>query len=99
MIKLLQNPAASQAVKIYLWQMNIFRLLIELFVLYLLYKLIFDFIIPVYRASKQMKRKMRDMQEQYHRQQQNFSSPQQSQTEQPQKEEKVGDYIDFEEIK
>ena len=46
--------------------MNIFRILLELFVLYMLYKLIFDFIIPVYRTTKQVKKQFGDMSAQMH---------------------------------
>ncbi len=41
--------------------MNIFRVLLELFVLYMLYKFIFDFIIPIYRTTKQVKKQFGDM--------------------------------------
>jgi Sec-independent protein translocase protein TatA len=41
--------------------MNIFRLAFELFALYLLYKLIFDFIIPVAKTTKQVKKQFNDM--------------------------------------
>lgn len=34
------------------------------FVFYFIYKLIFEFIIPVYKATKQMKRKMNEFQDQ-----------------------------------
>ena len=43
--------------------MNIFKLLFELFLLYMLYKLVFDFIIPVYNASKKMKEQVNQMQQ------------------------------------
>ena len=39
----------------YLCYMSIIRVLFELFVIYLLYKLIFEFIIPVYQTTKQVK--------------------------------------------
>lgn len=38
-----------------------FKAIIELFALYLLYKLIFDFIIPVYHTTKQVKQKVNEM--------------------------------------
>jgi len=70
---------------------------------YLAYRLVFGFIIPVYRTTKKVKRGFRDMQErmqeqarqyqQYPGQQQPASGPSSSGT--PGK----GDYIDFEEIK
>jgi hypothetical protein len=63
-------------------------------VLYLLYKLIFDFILPVSRASAQMRNKMNEMS---NRQQDNTNQ------QQPDREAKTRppkeDYIDFEEIK
>jgi sortase (surface protein transpeptidase) len=43
--------------------MNIFKLLFELFLLYMLYKLVFDFIIPVYNTSKKMKEQVTQMQQ------------------------------------
>jgi len=81
--------------------MNIFRTVAELFLLYLLYKFIFDFIIPVYESSKKIKKQFGEMQEkmqnnmnQYQNQQKAaLSSP----VEKPEK--KEGDYIDFEEVK
>jgi len=42
--------------------MNIIRVIFELLVLYMVYKLIFDFIIPVYRTTKQVNKKMGEMQ-------------------------------------
>ncbi|MEJ7589181.1 MAG: hypothetical protein WKI04_16620 [Ferruginibacter sp.] len=41
--------------------MNIFRLAFELFALYLLYKLIFDLIIPMIRTTQQVKKQFGDM--------------------------------------
>jgi len=80
--------------------MGIFRVLFELFVLYLVYKLIFDFIIPVYQASKQVKQKVGEMQskmnEHMNQQQANSFSPDpQKGNSKPPRE----DYIEFEEIK
>ena len=82
--------------------MNILRLAGEVFLLYLLYKLIFDFIIPIYQTSKKVKKqfgemhsKMQEQMNQYNRQ-----SSQQAQTAAPAKpEKKREEYIDYEEIK
>lgn len=76
------------------------RIIVELLALYLLYKLIFDFIIPVYRTTKQVNRKMSEMQSRMNeqmQQQQNksHSEPPKEKTSQPSRE----DYIEFEEIK
>ena len=80
--------------------MNIFRLAAELFLIYLLYKFIFDFIIPVYESSKKIKKQFGEMQEkmqnnmnQYQNQQKPAPSPP------PKAVQKEGDYIDFEEVK
>ena len=62
-------------------------------IVYLLYKLIFDFIIPVSRASSQVRSKLNQMHQQ---QQQATSAQRNSNTDiRPPAE----DYIDFEEIK
>ena len=80
--------------------MNILKLLFELFLFYMLYKLVFDFIIPVYRASKRMKDQVGQMQQKMQEQQQR------QQKETVAVNPKAGtakssssDYIDFEEVK
>jgi len=77
------------------------RALLELFVLYLLYKLVFDFILPVYQTTKQVKQKVNEMQrnmnEQANQQQRNnqYTTTNNQATTKP----KSDDYIEFEEIK
>lgn len=82
--------------------MNIFKLAFELFVIYIVYKLIFDFIIPVYRTTRQMKQKMSEMQqrmqEQQEAQQQSYNNINTKQKESPKKS-FSDDYIEYEEIK
>lgn len=84
------------------------RFLLYLLLAWFLYNLIFKFIIPVYRASKQMKKQFRKMQETMQEQQRQYeesvnggfsnrgyqpsASPKSSS-------DKGGDYIDFEEVK
>ena len=81
--------------------MNILRLLFELFVIYIIYKLIFDFILPVYPTNKQVNRKMKDMHQRMQQQQEEsqvrekFTSAQTVDSKRPAQE----DYIDYEEIK
>ena len=76
--------------------MGLIRVIFELLVLYLVYKLIFDFIIPVYTTTKQVKQKVGEMQNQMneHMKQQQANTPKE-------KEPKPGreDYIEFEEVK
>ncbi|AWO01427.1 hypothetical protein DLD77_06840 [Chitinophaga alhagiae] len=78
------------------------RLLFYIFIGWILYKLVFDFIIPVYRGTKQVRRQVRDMQqhmqEQFRQQQQQQQAPPQPTSPSAPKREK-GDYIDFEEVK
>jgi hypothetical protein len=69
--------------------------------IWFLYNLIFRFIIPVYKTTRQMKQKFREMhanmQDQMN-QQQDFSA-QQSSPEKSSSKKSKEDYIDFEEIK
>jgi len=73
------------------------KILFELFLLYLAYKVIFDFIIPLYETTKQVKQKVGEMQQQMNRQQQNQSTTVNSTATKPKA--KSDDYIEFEEIK
>lgn len=74
------------------------------FALYVLYKLVFDLVIPVSRATSQVRGQMRKMQEM---QQEQFNAQQQqtrpNYNQQPQEAAPVkpskDDYLDFEEIK
>jgi hypothetical protein len=79
--------------------MNLFRVIAEFFLVYVLYKLIFDFIIPIYQSAGKMKRQMGEMQ---NRMQQdinaaNAARQKASRPAEPAKRE--GEYIDFEEVK
>lgn len=80
--------------------MNIIRVIFELLVLYLLYKLIFDFIIPVYKTTKQVSRKMAEMQSKMNDNIKNQQAAAQTNAStekaaRPARE----DYIEFEEVK
>ena len=71
-------------------------------VLYLLYKLIFDFIVPVSRVSSQMRSKMNEMnqQQQHQQKQQRQQKPFAEQNSKATNARPASDdYIDFEEIK
>ena len=76
------------------------RALFELFVLYLLYKLIFDFIIPVYKTTKQVKQKVNDIQRHMNEQANQQQRDQYTSTANPASAKpKSDDYIEFEEVK
>ena len=72
----------------------IFEWIFTFLVLYLLYKLIFDFIVPVSKASSQIRNKVNEMHQQ---QQQRYTN--QSQNTNTRVQPPADDYIDFEEVK
>jgi hypothetical protein len=77
----------------------ILRFLFYVFLFYMLYKLLFDFIIPVFKATRQVKRGFRQMQD--HMNQQAGQQKQAGTVKQQPSNDKTqaGEYIDFEEIK
>jgi hypothetical protein len=80
-----------------------FKILEELILFYLLYKLIFDLIIPAAQTTKQVKKQFADMQSKMHEQTEKFNQQQAKQYAAPvnptySKPDK-DDYIEFEEIK
>ena len=80
--------------------MSIFRVIFELFVFYLLYKLVFDFIIPLYQTTKTFKQKIGDMQQkmdEHVRKQQADQFKSASENDAPKADKH--DYIEYEEIK
>lgn len=76
------------------------KILFELFLLYMLYKLVFDFIIPIYNTTKQVKQKVNQMQrnadEQLKRQERDKFN---ASTKPVAPKIKGDDYIEFEEVK
>jgi Sec-independent protein translocase protein TatA len=76
------------------------RILLYVFLAYLLYKIVFGFIIPVYKTTRQVKKGFREMHKRMSEQmnaQQNYST--QAAPQPSSQNEKKEDYIDFEEIK
>ena len=68
-------------------------------VIYLLFRFIFNFVVPVIRVGRQMRRQMNDFHQNMHSQQQpqgNYSD-QKDAEQKPRK--RSEDYIDFEEVK
>lgn len=62
---------------------------------FFLYKLVADFIIPIYRASRQVQAQFRNMQESRQAAQSEFTQPQ----EQKRQSSRSSDYIEFEEVR
>jgi hypothetical protein len=75
------------------------RYLLYAFLIYLAYRLVFHFIIPVYKTTKQVKKQFREMNSRIedHINQQQANQPPTPQPEN--KKTQAGDYIDFEEVK
>ena len=75
-----------------------FTYVIWAIIIYVLIRFIFNFVIPVFRATRRMKAQMRDFQEKMNEQSFQSTHPNpQPQKRAPQKQE--GDYIDFEEVR
>ena len=76
------------------------RYLFYAFLIYLAYRLVFHFIVPIYKTTRQVKKQFREM---HSRMQDNMG--QQPPYQQPvtpvteNKNQQAGDYIDFEELK
>jgi hypothetical protein len=69
-------------------------------IIYLVYKLVFDLILPVSSATKQMKQQFRDVHS--HMREETNPAPRQDEAHKkagPKSGNSVGDYIDFEEVK
>ena len=78
----------------------IFRFLLYAFLAYVVYKIIFNLIIPVYKTTRQFKKGFREMSARmndYMKEQHQESAPQN--TTQPVSQKPSSDYIEFEEIK
>ena len=77
------------------------RLVLFGLVFYFIYRLVFDFIIPVYKTTRQVRRGFRDMQDRMNDYQRQQGAPNQPQGSDPNKDKKpkVGEYIEFEELK
>ena len=79
--------------------MNILRLAFELFVIYILYKLIFEFIIPVFNTTRQMKQKMNEMHQKMQAQENPATPDAAVKNTTTSQKSYADDYIEYEEIK
>lgn len=76
----------------------LFRYIIWAVTIYLLIRFIFNFIIPVFRASRRMREQIRSFQQKQHQDRfEGNTATRPTEPLQPQK--SKGDYIDFEELK
>ena len=71
--------------------------------IYILYKVIFDLVIPIFRTTRKIRRQFGDMQQHMQDQMNTAQNDYKGQQHQPpqaeQKKARAGDYIDFEEVK
>ena len=79
--------------------MSILGFLFLVFALYLAYRLVFDFIIPVVRTTRRLKKGFREMNERMNQHTGQYQEDHSGQTETDGKKGGVGEYIDFEEVK
>lgn len=81
--------------------MNVIRLAGEIFLIYILYKLIFEFIIPIYQTTKKVKRQFGEMHNKMQEQMNTFNKQQSPGTSTDKKEpvKSNEEYIDYEEVK
>lgn len=79
------------------------EVVLELLFIYFLYRLVFDFILPIYRSSRKVHEHMKDMQQrmedQIRHEQQYRQSAQTSPPPQAEVKAKDDEYIDYEEVK
>ena len=74
------------------------RYIIWAIVAYCIYKVVFDFLIPLFRVSRRMKRQVREFQRRANGEFQNYQNDNINSPKEPPAQ-KGGEYIDFEEIK
>jgi lipopolysaccharide export LptBFGC system permease protein LptF len=68
------------------------------FLFYVLFKLVFNFVIPIYKTTRKVRQSFRDMQQKMQEEQPGAYQPSPNGTKTAHKE-PLGDYIDFEEVK
>jgi hypothetical protein len=79
--------------------MEILRFLFYAFLLYLAFRLVFDFIIPVVKTTRRVRKGFREMHERMNQHTEQYNQHEDYSKQQSNNKGSVGDYIDFEEIK
>jgi len=77
----------------------ILRYILWALLAYFLYKFIFDFIVPLVRTSRQIKKQVNEFQSRMQQQQQEHVQQQNNFSKKEPSTSKADDYIDFEEVK
>lgn len=79
--------------------MNLLSLAFKIFLIYVLYKLVFDLIIPLYKSTKRIRRQFTEMQQKMQNEGNRQAAPQFKPTTSESESAKEGEYIEFEEVK
>ncbi len=74
--------------------LSVFQFILYVFIAYMLYRFVFGLVLPVYRTTRQVKQQFREMNSRMQEQVNKKNEPAPEPTPK-----KVGDYIDFEEVK
>ncbi|MFL5739037.1 MAG: hypothetical protein ACJ75B_02380 [Flavisolibacter sp.] len=77
----------------------ILSFLFYVFVFYLGYKLLFEFILPLVRTTRQVRRGFRDMNQRMRQHTEGFQNRSETKQKPAESSKSTGDYIDFEEVK
>jgi hypothetical protein len=87
---------------LYIYAVMILRFILFALGAYIVYKVIFELVIPIFRVTQKVRRQFNDMQQHMHNQpntyQDNHSNPLKPDSK-PHTTSRAGDYIDFEEVK
>jgi uncharacterized protein YybS (DUF2232 family) len=81
------------------------RVILWILLAYFVYKFVFNFLLPIFKVSRQMKKQVREFQNHMHQAQDQFQQQPQQQASATQQRQatpskgKSSDYIDFEEVK
>ena len=79
--------------------MNLLSLAFKIFLIYVLYKLVFDLIIPLYKSTKRIRRQFTEMQQKMQNEANRQAAPRFNPTPGEPESAKEGEYIEFEEVK
>jgi hypothetical protein len=77
----------------------IFRVILYAFLAYVLYKIIFDIVIPIYKTTRQFKKGFQEMHNKMNDYMNEQQQPSSTNNTRPSSQKPAGDYIDFEEVK
>ena len=79
--------------------MSFLGFLFLVFIGYLAFRLVFDFILPIYRTTKRVRKGFREMHQRMNQHEQPFQQQEAQRQNQSNNKGGAGEYIDFEEIK